>query len=179
VQYQEVLHTPFLLWGAGVPHVRVRSAVENVDLAPTLLELADVAALGPLHGRSLVELMHGRAHGWREHVFSNATRFTSVREVASGLKLVIPQPAARALGHSEQLFDLRADPHERHDLAASRPADVERLKAVHAEWKRRHPTPDYLDKNVRAEDAARRAQLLRELGYTGDETGMDEAGGGQ
>jgi hypothetical protein len=112
-------------------------------------------------------------------VFSNATRFTSVREVASGLKLVIPQPAARALGHSEQLFDLRADPHERHDLAASRPADVERLKAVHAEWKRRHPTPDYLDKNVRAEDAARRAQLLRELGYTGDETGMDEAGGGQ
>jgi arylsulfatase A-like enzyme len=178
VQYQEVLATPFLLWGQGVPHVRVRSAVENVDLAPTLLELADVAALGPLHGRSLVELMHGRAHDWREFVFSNATRFTSVREVASGLKLVIPQPVARALGHSEQLFDLRADPHERHDLAPSRPADVARLKAIHAEWKRRYPTPDFLDKDVRAQDAAERAQLLRELGYTGEETGLGDGPGG-
>jgi arylsulfatase A-like enzyme len=180
VQYQEVLHTPFILWGAGVPRdVRVRAAVENVDLAPTLLELADVPALSALHGRSLVELMHGRAGPWREHVFSNATRFTSVREIATGLKLVIPQPIARALGHSEQLFDLRADPHERVDLAADRPQDVARLKQVHAEWKRRFPTPNYLEKSVREDDAARRAVLLRELGYAGSETGIGEPRSGR
>ena len=33
-----------------------------------------------------------------------------------------------------QLFDLKQDPHEQHDLAADHPNVVQRLAARHAEW---------------------------------------------
>ena len=174
IQYQEVLATPMILWGAGIPEgVRVSEAVENVDLFPTLLELADVPAKGELHGRSLVDLMHGRAGEWRQFVFSNSVRYTSVREPASGLKLLIPKEPALRAGWKVQLYDLDDDPHERVDLAARLPAEVERLSRVHAQWKRRHPTPDYLDAGVQEADAARR-EAMKALGYTGIDTGLDE-----
>ena len=175
IQYQEVLATPMILWGAGVPAgVRVREAVENVDLFPTLLELADVPARGELHGRSLVELMAGHVPPWREFVFSNSVKYASVREPSSGLKLLIPKQGALRAGWKLQLYDLDDDPHERVDLAQRMPAEVERLAQVHARWKRRYPTPDYLDAGVREADAARRAEAMKALGYTEMDTGLDE-----
>lgn len=175
IQYQEVLDTPMILWGAGVPRgVRAREAVENVDLFPTLLELADVPARGELHGRSLVDVMAGQASSWRQFVFSNSVKYTSVREVSSRLKLLIPKGPARLAGWKLQLYDLGDDPHERIDLAERMPAEVERLAQVHAQWKRRYPTPDYLDAGVREADAARRSEALKALGYTGMDTGLDE-----
>lgn len=170
IQYQEVLTTPFLLWGAGVPRgVRHAEAVENVDLAPTLLELADVPARGSLHGRSLVTLLEGRGGPWREYVFSNSEPSKSVREVATGLKLVVPNRRGLLAGWHEQLYDLRNDPHEREDLAKSRADDAARLRRVLEDWTARFPTARYVDGQGQGPSPA----ALQALGYTGADTGLD------
>jgi arylsulfatase A-like enzyme len=171
IQYQEVLTTPFLLWGAGVPRgVRYSEAVENVDLAPTLLELCNVPSRATLHGRSLVTLLEGRGGPWRQFVFSNSEPSKSVREVSSGLKLVVPNRRGLLAGWHEQLYDLRSDPHERDDLALARPDDTARLRAALADWTERHPTPRF----VHGQDSRGPSDgALKALGYTGADTGLD------
>jgi arylsulfatase A-like enzyme len=170
IQYQEVLRTPFVLWGAGVPKgARVEAPVENVDLFPTLLELADVPALGPLHGKSVVGLMGGNAGEWRKFVFSYAVHANSVREPATGLKLVMPRGKAELAGWPVQLFDLREDPHERANLAGQRPEDVKRLTAAFESWKAAYPTERFTESD---HDAADRQGALKQLGYTEFDTGL-------
>jgi arylsulfatase A-like enzyme len=178
VQFQAVIATPMLLWGAGVPAgVRVERAVENVDLYPTLLELADVRSPAELHGRSLVELMHGRAGKWRQFVFSYSVHGNSVREPATGLKLLMPRGASESAGWPLQLFDLKRDPHERTDLAEQRPEDVRRLVAAYEEWLRSYPThriETAEQSRLQGEIDRRRDEALRALGYTELDTGIEE-----
>ncbi len=170
--YQEAIHTPFVLWGAGVPAgVVIEEPVENVDLFPTLLELASVpippGPAGELHGRSLVgALRTGRAPE-RSAVFSFVHHKASVREVATGLKLTLVLRPEFAERHANELFHLPSDPHERNDLADSRPEDLARLERTLRDWLERHAMGSGSGSVNEAQ-----AQALRDLGYTADDIGQ-------
>ncbi len=64
--YEEALRVPLVIRGPGVPAgVRVADPVANVDLAPTILDLAEVAPVPlifdrPIDGRSLASYTYGR-----------------------------------------------------------------------------------------------------------------------
>jgi len=163
----ELVRTPLLFWGAGVPEgVRVATPVENVDVLPTMLELCDVAAATEPHGRSLVGAMRG-ADDAREAVFTFSHNECAVREVATGLKLIAPNPWKTRAEVEPQLYDERADPAERRNLIAERPDDAARLARMLAEWRERFPTATTMDSPLDPEHEA----ALRGLGYTADEIG--------
>ncbi len=121
-------------WTSQVGHV--------IDLLPTCLELAHVEypkvfqerTLKPLEGMSLVPALDGRAPiprtlAW-EHEGNRAIRDGDLKLVAQ-----FRQPW--------QLYDLKADRPETHDLAAQRPDDVRRLKAMWQAWANRVGVVDY------------------------------------
>jgi arylsulfatase A-like enzyme len=179
--YQQVMATPLLLWGGGVPPARVEAPVENVDLLPTLLELADLAPPEGLDGRSLVPLMRGETpDDWRELVFCYGSHNVSVRHAPSGWKLILPHgPRSEALGRVPELYDLDADPLERRDLAAENPEVVAWLAAEVGAWMERHPTASTMRgrmSELNAEARTKLAEKLRALGYTELETGAPGAG---
>lgn len=64
--YEEALKVPLVIRGPAIPQgVRVSDPVANVDLAPTILELAEVTPLPilferPIDGRSLAPYTYGR-----------------------------------------------------------------------------------------------------------------------
>jgi N-acetylglucosamine-6-sulfatase len=67
--YEEAIRIPFLLYYPPLvePALFNDSLVLNVDLAPTLLDLAGVAVPADIQGRSLVPLLSGEGRGgWRE-----------------------------------------------------------------------------------------------------------------
>lgn len=133
IQYQEVVRTPLILWGAGVPSgAVVASPVENLDLLPTLAELCGLATPDAVDGRSLVPLMSGAADD-RELVCSHGVGTASVREVATSLKLVVSKRGA-AGGEAFELYDLARDPGERRNVAGERPADLARLRTAYERW---------------------------------------------
>jgi arylsulfatase A-like enzyme len=68
--YEEDIHVPLLVRGPGVPKGRSMSAlVANVDLAPTIAELAGVKPPPFVDGRSIVPLLHGKTQNdWRTAV---------------------------------------------------------------------------------------------------------------
>ena len=148
--YEEVLRVPLLVrFPAGSPwaahHGRsLPQRVSLADLFPTLLELA--GARGPayaLDGRSLLPLLDGReTDPWSRPLHARASflathaagsRLFVTDAVLDGpLKAVLgwrsadSQDPARPYARGDwlaELYDLRADPHERADLAPARPAD--------------------------------------------------------
>jgi N-acetylglucosamine-6-sulfatase len=138
VAYEASIRIPLVVrWpaaGAALRGRQVDEMVLNVDLAPTLLELAGVAAPKGLHGRSLAPLLRGEPTPWRqgflyeyflEPGFSAPTHFAFR---ASDAKLIVYP------GHPDwtELYDLHADPEERQSLAAD-PGRQDQLRALHAE----------------------------------------------
>jgi len=108
----------------------------NVDLAPTILAAAGVAAPATMQGRDLAPLyLAATKPVWRTEFFYEHTMFRSVDFI----------PASEALVRKdwkyfywpdfglEQLFDLRADPFEEHDLIGD-PANAKQLAAMRARF---------------------------------------------
>jgi N-acetylglucosamine-6-sulfatase len=69
--YEESLAMPLLARWPGViePGTRVEALVQNIDYAPTFLDVAGVKPEKPMHGRSLIDLMRDDAKPWRDAVY--------------------------------------------------------------------------------------------------------------
>ncbi len=115
--WNQVMRVPLLVkWPAGRRAGEVETAPTSaLDVAPTLLAAAGLAA-GGLPGRDLGRPLHG------EPVFAWDPGATVV---AGDLKAIFRLPDGQP-----RLFDLAADPGERHDLAAARPEVVARLERL-------------------------------------------------
>jgi choline-sulfatase len=160
--YSNTQRVPFLLSLPG--HVPAGAAVDGVvrgvDLAPTLLDLAGLPALPETDGTSLVPWLTGQREGdaGPAYLESYHPRFwwgaQELLGLRSGRWLFIEAPRP-------ELYDVAADPGERTNLAASRPAELEalrgRLRAINAGG------PPAGAARVDAETA----RNLRALGYVG------------
>jgi arylsulfatase A-like enzyme len=113
----------------------IEGQVQLVDLYPTLLELLGVPLEHRVQGRSLVPLLAGEALPPRD-AFAENTNIKSYERKAfrsPRFKFVksIPRSALRKRGVTEpsyQLFDLRRDPEEYHDVSARHPELVQLLE---------------------------------------------------
>jgi arylsulfatase A-like enzyme len=120
--YDEVLRVPLVLRAPGlVPAgVRVPVQVSLVDLAPTLLDLLGVPAPASMQGVSLVPLLHDP----RAPALAARAVFAELTKRRKNTRLVAARTAAfKWIFHEPpdvpvQVFDLQADPGERHDIAS-------------------------------------------------------------
>jgi arylsulfatase A-like enzyme len=163
---QSLVHTPFVLWGRGVAKgLRVKDPVENVDLFPTLVELAGLHAPDGLHGRSLAGATRGGPKRAGEEVHAYVRQCAAVRELASGLKLTLPTEFGKTLGMRPSLYSLAEDPAESKDLYELRPDDAERLARRLADWMQRFPTESSLHRKKGSKEIGD----LKKLGYAGED----------
>ncbi len=93
----------------------------NIDLAPTLLELAGVTAPGAMQGRSLVLLLAGKRHAWRNSLlieYYSDKVFPRVFQM--GYKAVRNERwkyiRYLELEGMDELYDLKTDPYEMKNL---------------------------------------------------------------
>ena len=156
--YDESLRVPFLVrypaLGAAAKGRVVNAMVLNLDLAPSLLDFAGLPAPKEMQGRSWRPLLTGEPADWRQAWFyeyfaekqrnSRVPDITAVRTAAA--KLI------KYIGHDDwtELFDLKADPYETHNLYRE-PAHAAlraRLEAEHARLAREvgYRVPDYVDR---------------------------------
>ncbi len=146
--YEGGIRTPlFVRWpGHYAPSTSDRIA-SHVDVLPTLVEIAGgrIQDGRTLDGRSLKALLEGRAKDWADRqIFIQAHR--GDERVARHQFAVIGQryKLLRASGFGREqltddapppeLYDLLADPFERHDLAKARPEMVAELLGAHDRW---------------------------------------------
>ena len=63
--YEESIRVPMIVAGPGIEHRVDSNLILNIDLAPTILELAQVGVPENMHGSSLVPLLRGKDVNWR------------------------------------------------------------------------------------------------------------------
>lgn len=116
LMYEPAMVMPLIMRAPGrvEPGTRAGALVQNIDLAPTFLELAGVAAPEDLQGRSLTPLFDGEAPAdWRtsvyyqyfDHMLHRVGRHAGVR--SDRYKLI-----HFYTDDVREFYDLEADPHE-------------------------------------------------------------------
>jgi arylsulfatase A-like enzyme len=124
---------------------RVEDAfVTLADVAPTLLEVAGVDPPVGLTGRSLVPFFResGAPEGWRDAFYSQM----------NGVELYYSQRAVQTRDWKyvyngfdfDELYDLRADPHETVNLAGNREYDEVKRDLVRKMWRFAGETDDHI-----------------------------------
>ncbi len=121
--HEPSIRVPLLVYDPRLPEgARGRTRPEmalNIDVAPTLLDLAGLEASASMQGRSVMPLVRGESPEWRtdffyEHVFEHPRipKMEGVRtEEWKYIRYVETEPAL------EELYDLRRDPQELQNLA--------------------------------------------------------------
>ncbi len=119
--YEESLHTPFLISYKG--HIRPGSVcdamTQNIDIAPTLLDYAGVDIPDDIQGESMKPLLNGRKKSIRKSIYYHYYEFPRPHGVKKHYGI---RTERYKLIHfyddinTWELFDLRNDPHELHNV---------------------------------------------------------------
>ena len=140
VFYEPSVRVPLVICLPDAPAPqRVETPVSLVDLAPTLIDLANnseqFACVEPLEGESLLPMISDNTSARRSDVVSEL-----MSEGLADPVIMIRRGAFKFIGgptHPSQLFDLVNDPHELNDLAGH-PAHTTTLEdftaRMHAKW---------------------------------------------
>jgi arylsulfatase A-like enzyme len=163
--FEEQLRIPLILRVPGLPGGRrIASPIDQLDVAPTLLELAGFPVPEDLPGRSFAAALHGAeppsprsSPAWLDRL-----SFRQESVAHDGFKLIRDlQPRSRTAVADESLFDLATDPVEAVPLAEGRSLRAEILRARLRGWAARSGAP------LRAETAEIDDELRRELAALG------------
>ncbi len=112
--YRGTLHVPLVLRWPGhlPPGTRASGRARLLDLLPTILDLTGVPVPAQAQGRSLAPAARGAAEAAPPPVFSeHGPALEPVQQAVRDTHWTLLRD-----GTGEQLFDLAADPAERHDL---------------------------------------------------------------
>jgi arylsulfatase A-like enzyme len=131
-------HVPFMIRIPGVAPRRITTPRSAVDLAPTVLELFGLPKDPAMEGESLLPEIRGAEVPPRDVILDLPRTTNSDRRralIRGDYKLV-------AIGDDEafQLFDLKNDPGEEHDVQWSARAQLEEMKAAYRDASARMPS---------------------------------------
>ena len=119
--YEESMRVPLLAWGDGLKanHV-VKEIAANIDIAPTILDIAGLESPEQFEGESLYSLARGESESeWRDDLlyeyyweFNYPSTPTTFALRTDDYKFI----TYHGLWDTEELYDMRTDPKEMHNL---------------------------------------------------------------
>jgi arylsulfatase A-like enzyme len=134
--YDSVTHVPLVLWAPGtIPASESDAMVALVDVLPTVLEALGLPEAEGISGRSLFPLMRGETTVHRDAVMLSEATWQAARAIRTTDWKLIRHCQPTIYGRSGvELYDMRADPHEQHDVADRHPDIVAELDGRLRHW---------------------------------------------
>lgn len=132
--HEESIRTPMIVCDprrSDTAGVRRREMTLNIDVCPTILDLADLAVPDSMNGRALTPLLRGEGASWRHEWFYEHLLENPKIPKSEGIRrdqwkyFVFPETGPPPY---EEMYDLTADPRETVNLATS--PDHEEIRSV-------------------------------------------------
>jgi len=122
--YEHSMNPPLIFAGPGIRQGKTDALVYLYDIFPTVCDLIGFSSPAAIDGRSFASVLTSKSESARDVIF---LAFMDVqRAVRQGDWKLIRYPQVDV----SQLFNLRADPHEKHNLSEAHPEKIRQL------WKR-------------------------------------------
>lgn len=122
--YEHSMQAPLIFSGPGIPHGQSDAFCYLFDIFPTVCDLAHVPIPAGLDGKSLAPVIDGKSTGVRDDIFLAYRNV--MRGVRHGDWKLIRYPQVNVT----QLFNLREDPLELHDLSESDQEQTDRMMTL-------------------------------------------------
>lgn len=134
--YEESMHVPLLVYAPGYikPGVKISELIQNIDIAPTILELAGIKSPDHIDGNSFVPLLKGEQVNWRDEVFYEyfwERSFPHTPTVFGVRTLKYKYMTYHGIWDVDELYDIENDPEEKHNLIKA-PEHQELIKQLNA-----------------------------------------------
>ncbi len=142
--YQEEIHVPLIFWGPDVKAQRISAPAVGTDILPTLLGWLGLEVPEALCGDDLSAAVRGddeppQTPAYIENIPDDTRDYFSVSFIEGSEKLLLFPSREVA-----ELYDLAADPKERHNLAESSPQKLRgRLDALRHFYEERGMDPNF------------------------------------
>ncbi len=157
--YQENIHIPMIVRGPGVKAGVLGRYTQAIDLAPTLADLAGIPKGKSWMGTSHAGPLRTGGNAPAQVVYTEYIDQRMVIDGATGMKLIVNDGPVK-------LYDLARDPGEKTNLAASRPDEVKRLRALlDARYERGRTLGQSVPVEAVRTLSAEEVEMLKELGY--------------
>ncbi len=139
--YEEITHIPLMvrLPGGEGKGKRVKELVQQVDLMPAILDIADIKDKPPMHGNSLLPLIRGK--GWdRPYAFSLCAPLAEEGLGGMNWSTVRDKEWAYLVGgreeDKEELYHLDKDPAQENNVAGENKDIARRMRRAYLEFLR-------------------------------------------
>ncbi len=134
--YDESIHVPLIMHIPGMSRpLRIKELVQSIDILPTVLELLAIPVPAQAQGISLLGILEGRKDAVRNEVIFCQTTADRLAIRSNKWKLIESVPLTSAIQDSDELYNLRDDPGEQHNLIRAQQKVAEDLKKQLNEWR--------------------------------------------
>ena len=163
--YQELIHIPLIIWGAGLKPRVVKEPVRALDLLPTLADLIGIKHNPHWQGKSFINLLKGLALEPEQRIIfaEGSLRPEDLRAVLKdGKKLIVGFNTKR-----KWFFDLTKDPSEKLNIYQASAPSCQELEKVLIDWIRtnQHLRSQLKVQPLSAWERKEQEEKLRALGY--------------
>lgn len=121
--YEESMRVPLLVMGKDIqPGAKIMEMVQNIDIAPTILSMADAEIPRNMDGMSFNSLLRGESKSWRDTIYYEYfwerpfPQTPTVYAVRTGRYKFIRY---HGVWDTNELYDLQQDPYEMRNLIRS------------------------------------------------------------
>ncbi len=119
--YEESMRVPLLAYAPGLisPSTRIPDLIQNIDIAPTILELAGIKTPDDMDGRSFLPQLKGEESDWRDRVFYEyfwERPFPHTPTVFGVRTNKYKYMTFHGIWDIDELYDIENDPEEKHNL---------------------------------------------------------------
>ena len=166
--YEGNIHVPMILyWPGKLPKGRrVPGYVQNLDLAPTILDLVGIPDRDNMEGLSMLPTIFGLRDGNYDEIYLSEATWELKRGIRTQrwkfINSIEPDRHGRPM---QELFDLQNDPQEQQNVAGEYADVAKELEARLASWVRQ-----------RLAETERSIDPLREQGICGTRIGTPSPG---
>lgn len=134
--YRNISQIPLIFGGRGIKALKVSTYTQNIDVMPTILELAGLKIPRGLCGKTMVPVLTGKQKDFRDEIVTDSDASVIQRMYVKDDYALVHTPSRPVWKHIKEyeLFNLAKDPDQVKDISSKEKERCNKMKLLLSDW---------------------------------------------